>query len=113
MPVNRALKAARVPCALFAALEAKRHHHPQLAQRCISAACAALRACHQLRLLLLLRLLRFYCRLLVGHCILHCGGWRLQAHCRLQALSLELRSASFFKKNRRLIPGGLCQSIAH
>jgi hypothetical protein len=65
MPVNRALKAARVPCALFAALapEAKHHHHhPQLAQRCISAACAcaALRACHQLRLLLLLR---FYCRL--------------------------------------------------
>jgi hypothetical protein len=30
--------------------EAKRHHHPQLAQRCISAACAAFRACHQLRL---------------------------------------------------------------
>jgi hypothetical protein len=43
MPVNRALKAARVPCALFAALEAKRHH-PQLAQRCIL-------------------LLRFYCGL--------------------------------------------------
>jgi hypothetical protein len=60
MPVNRALKAARVPCALFAALEAKHRHHPQLAQRCISAACAAFRACHQLRLLLLLR---FYCRL--------------------------------------------------
>jgi hypothetical protein len=59
MPVNRALKEARVPCALFAALEAK-HHHPQLAQRCISAACAACRACHQLRLLLVLR---FYCRL--------------------------------------------------
>jgi hypothetical protein len=31
-----------------------------LAQRCISAACAAFRICHQLRLLLLLR---FYCRL--------------------------------------------------
>jgi hypothetical protein len=60
MPVNRALKAARVPCALFAALEVKHHHHPQLAQRCISAACAAFSACHQLRLLLLLR---FYCRL--------------------------------------------------
>jgi hypothetical protein len=59
MLVNRALKAVRVPSALFAVLEAK-HHHPQLAQRCISAACAALRACHQLRLLLLLR---FYCRL--------------------------------------------------
>jgi hypothetical protein len=54
---NRALKAARVPCALFAALEAKHHHHPQLAQRCISAACATSRACHQLRLLLLLALL--------------------------------------------------------
>jgi hypothetical protein len=50
----------RWPCALFAALQAKHHHHPQLvAQRCISAACAAFRACHQLRLLLLLR---FYCR---------------------------------------------------
>jgi hypothetical protein len=59
MPVNRALKAARATCALFAALEAKRHH-PQLAQRCISAACAAFRACRQLRLLLLLR---FYCGL--------------------------------------------------
>jgi hypothetical protein len=59
MPVNRVLKAARVPCAPFAALEAKRHHHPQLAQRCISAACAAFRACHQLRLLMPLR---FYCR---------------------------------------------------
>jgi hypothetical protein len=59
MPVNRALKAARVPCALFAALEAK-HHHPLLAQRCISAACAAFRACRQLRLLMLLR---FYCGL--------------------------------------------------
>jgi hypothetical protein len=41
------------------ALEAK-HHHLQLAQRCIFAACAAFRACHQLRLLLLLR---FYCGL--------------------------------------------------
>jgi hypothetical protein len=51
---NRALKAARVPCALFAALEANHHHQPQLAQRCISAACATFRACHQLRLLLLL-----------------------------------------------------------
>jgi hypothetical protein len=58
--VNRALKAARMLCALFAALEAKHHNHPQLAQRCISAACAVFRACHQLRLLLLLR---FYCRL--------------------------------------------------
>jgi hypothetical protein len=35
------------------------HHHPQLAQRFISAACAAFRACHQLRLLLLLALLSF------------------------------------------------------
>jgi hypothetical protein len=46
-------------CALFAALEAK-HRHPQLVQRCISAACAAFRACHQLWLLLLLH---FYCGL--------------------------------------------------
>jgi hypothetical protein len=36
MPVNRALKSARAPCALFAALEAKHHHHPQLARRCTS-----------------------------------------------------------------------------
>jgi hypothetical protein len=43
----------------FCALETKRHQ-PQLAQRCSSAACAAFRACRQLRLLLLLR---FYCGL--------------------------------------------------
>jgi hypothetical protein len=56
---DRALKAARVPCALFAALEAKRHH-PQLALRCmlhlrhlVPGGCAAFRACRQLRLLLL------------------------------------------------------------
>jgi hypothetical protein len=61
MPVNRALKAARVPCALIAALEAK-HHHPQLAQRCISAACAAFRA-PQASPKWLLLLLRFYCGL--------------------------------------------------
>jgi hypothetical protein len=61
MSVNRALKATQVLCALFAALalEAK-HRHPQLAQRCISAACAAFRACRQLQLLLRLR---FYCGL--------------------------------------------------
>jgi hypothetical protein len=45
----------------FCALEAKRPiRSSQLAQRCISAACAAFRACRQLRLLLLLR---FYCGL--------------------------------------------------
>jgi hypothetical protein len=51
-------------CQSIAALEAKHHHHPQLAQRwriSISTPpvpCAPFRACHQLRLLLLLR---FYC----------------------------------------------------
>jgi hypothetical protein len=61
MPVNRALKAAQVPCDLFAALEAK-HEAPPPTRRCIciSAACAAFRAYHQLQQLLLLR---FYCGL--------------------------------------------------
>jgi hypothetical protein len=66
MPVNRALKAAQVPCALFAALEAKakHHHHPQLAQRRISPPpvprSVPATSCQLVGLLLLLR---FYCRL--------------------------------------------------